>query len=183
MNNRLITLFSIVALMVSLGSFSYAYFNKTKVGFVRSADLFQGYVGMKEAKARYDEKVTVWQSNYDTLLKDYQASVNNFNLTYNKLNAKEKEERKQLLKSQISNLEQYKATLQEKIEKEDNALTDGVYNQVNTYIKEYGEKNGYTVILGTMTGGNILFAKDYIDVTDEVMKGLNEKFKGETIKK
>jgi hypothetical protein len=32
----------------------------------------------------------------------------------------------------------------------------GVFDKVNVYLNEYGKKHHYTIIFGTMSGGNIL---------------------------
>jgi outer membrane protein len=47
---------------------------------------------------------------------------------------------------------------------------------VNEYVKRYGEKNGYTIILANTQIGNIAYAEDRIDITDEVLKGLNSEY-------
>lgn len=178
MNQKVLTVLVTIAIVLSAFSLFYSTKSSPKIGYVRSADLFQGYLGMKEAKTKYEIKVNAWQANFDTLSKDYQTSLSKFNLDYGKLSAQEKQERKLLLQSQMQNLERYKETIEEKVSKEDEALTEGVYNQINTYIKQYGEAQGYTVIMGTGNGGIILYGKEHADITNDVLKGLNDTYKG-----
>lgn len=178
MKNKLTIFLSVIALVVSAGSIVLYYFNTPKIGYVRSVELFEKYEGMKDAKKKYEQKVGSIQSNYDTLAKDYQYSLNKLNLDFAKLNEREKNERTTLLKSQLANLQQYKQNLEEQIQKEDDILTEGIYNQMNAYIKEFGESHGFTMILGTTNNGNILYAKDYVDVTEKVLIGLNKKYSG-----
>jgi len=54
-----------------------------------------------------------------------------------------------------------------------------VINQVNSFIKEYGTQHNYNIIFGTTQGGNIVYAVDALNITDDVLKSLNEKHKGE----
>jgi outer membrane protein len=178
MNNRIVSILVVIALGLGIFSVVYGQLTKPKIGYIKSQELFEGYEGMKEARAKYEEKVGSWQSNFDTLSRDYQQSLVRFDKDYNKLGAKEKAEKTQLLRSQMQNLEQYKQTIEEKAKKEDEALTQGIYNQVNEYIKKYGESHGYTIILGTTSNGNILYGKEHVDITEEVLKGLNSDYKG-----
>lgn len=182
MNQKVLILAVALAIVLSCTSLLYSYTQKPKIGYIKSAELFEGFVGMKEAKAKYDQKVGAWQANFDTLSKDYQQGLSRFDKDYNKMGTRERAEKTQLLRSQMQNLEQYKQTIEENIKKEDDALSQGVYNQVNTYIKQYGEEHGYTIILGTTSNGNILYGKDHVDITEQVLKGLNINYKGENSK-
>ncbi|MGB3145828.1 MAG: OmpH family outer membrane protein, partial [Maribacter sp.] len=54
---------------------------------------------------------------------------------------------------------------------------DSIVKTVKQEIKEYGKSNGYTYILGGGDGGSVLYGKDTNDLTDEIVKILNEKYK------
>ncbi|MCY1373737.1 Outer membrane protein (OmpH-like) [compost metagenome] len=54
---------------------------------------------------------------------------------------------------------------------------DSVVSKVRKYIKEYGKKNGYTYIYGTGDAATILYAKDQLDLTDKIVKELNDNYK------
>lgn len=182
MNQKLLTISVAVAIALSCFAVVYSYTQKPKIGYIKSTELFEGFVGMKEAKAKYEQKVGAWQANFDTLSKDYHQSLLRFDREYQQMGAKERAEKTTLLRSQMQNLEQYKQTIEEKFKKEDDALTQGVYNQVNTYVKQYGEEQGYTIILGTTNNGNILYGRDQVDITERVLKGLNDTYKGQAAK-
>jgi outer membrane protein len=49
------------------------------------------------------------------------------------------------------------------------ALIDSVMN----FLKRYNEKYKFDYILGFTKGGNILYANDTLDVTNDVIKELN----------
>ena len=56
-------------------------------------------------------------------------------------------------------------------------MMEGVLNQVNSFVQDYGRKKGYDVIFGTTLSGNILYGKEVIDITNEVVEGLNQTYK------
>jgi outer membrane protein len=57
-------------------------------------------------------------------------------------------------------------------------MTSDVVTQVNAYLKKYGESKGYTVILAATEYGNLAYADDDLDITDEVLEGLNKEYSG-----
>jgi outer membrane protein len=66
-------------------------------------------------------------------------------------------------------------TLQEQSGKENDSLV----KRIKTYIKDYGKKNGYDYIYGTGdSSATVLYAKDGYDITEILIKELNDSYKG-----
>lgn len=66
---------------------------------------------------------------------------------------------------------------------EDNSTLQSEYNeqvltQINQYVKEYGIMKDHSLILGADGSGVVMYAKDNIEVTDEVLGFINNKYKG-----
>lgn len=55
---------------------------------------------------------------------------------------------------------------------------DTIVSQMRKYIKDYGKKKGYDYIYGTGDAASVLYAKDSYDITDELIKEFNDKYKG-----
>ena len=52
--------------------------------------------------------------------------------------------------------------------------------KVKDFVAEYGKENGYTYIFGSNESANIMYAKDGLDITDEIVKKLNESYSGKS---
>jgi outer membrane protein len=178
MNTKsLIIIFALAFFASLVGIITWTNYTRPNLAYVNSGKLVEGYLGMKEAKTIYKDKMSKWKSNMDTLQLDFQRSVNKYNLEATSLSKKDREERENYLKKQEMNIRQYASSLDEKAKEEDDRMTEGVLNQINSYVKEFGEKKGYDLILGVTSDGNILYGKDAIDITNEVLKGINENYK------
>lgn len=59
-----------------------------------------------------------------------------------------------------------------------NKYDNEIWTKLNQYIKEYGEKNKLKIIFGVSGQGNIMYAKEGIDKTEEIIKYVNERYKG-----
>lgn len=160
----------------------FLFLNRTKIGYVNTGPLIEGYVGMKEARNNYQSQSQIWQANIDTLQLDFQRAVNKYNIQLPELYQQEKATQQASLKQMQDNIIQYTNAIKEKAQKEDERITKGVLNQINSYIGEYGEKHGFDIILGTTASGSLLYAKDKIDITEDILKGLNESYNPSLLK-
>jgi outer membrane protein len=50
---------------------------------------------------------------------------------------------------------------------------------IKKFIKSYGKEKGYAYIYGTGEANTVLYAEDKYDITKEIIKLLNEKYKAE----
>lgn len=58
-----------------------------------------------------------------------------------------------------------------------------VLEYINQYLEEYNKEHGYQYILAKQFPGPILYSDSSLDITAEVIAGLNEKYKAEKDKK
>jgi outer membrane protein len=165
---------SLVALVVGVINF----YQTPRIAYARSYDLIDKYDGMKEARMTFEAKKSAWQSNIDSLTQGLQNAIGKFNTESHSLSPAQKNELQQFLAGKEQELIHYTKAVEEKAQEEDKQMMQAVLNQVNSYVEEYGQKNGYDVILGTSVSGSVLFAGKSLDVTEEILKGLNESYHG-----
>lgn len=55
---------------------------------------------------------------------------------------------------------------------------DTIISQMKKLIKEHGKKKGFDYIYGTGDAATVLYAKDSYDITKDILKEMNDKFKG-----
>ncbi len=51
---------------------------------------------------------------------------------------------------------------------------DSMITKVKDFVKDYGEENDYTYIFGSNESANIIYAKEGLDITQEILEELNE---------
>ena len=64
-------------------------------------------------------------------------------------------------------------------EKEQIAKNKAMRDSITNFIKEYNATKGYDFIL-TRVGDEILYANEAYDITEEIVEGLNQRYKGTT---
>lgn len=147
---------------------------KNKIAFVKSSVMLDEYDGMKEAKKVYKLKVDKWAQQIDSLEQIYNSEKEKLQyLTNIQRNAEERR-----LASLYNKFMQIKSSIETKAKQEDEEMTNSVLKQVNSYIEKYSEENGYDIVIGTTATGNLLYGTDEIDITEDLIRGLNVNYKG-----
>jgi outer membrane protein len=148
-----------------------------RIVYVDSMKLVSQYEGMKAARQELEAKVSVWKSNVDSLKAELEQKIAVYEKGKGKMSATERNLTEELLTTKQEQFMNYQQVIEEKIRKEDQELTNKVLSKVNDYIKNYGRDKGYEIIMAATQVGNIVYAKEGNDITDEIVKGLNNEFK------
>lgn len=151
----------------------FHYESQRSLVFVDAQRIVAGYKGAKAARRELEEKSAVWKANLDTLRGELEGKIKEYDQRKAKMTAKEKQLTEELIRTKQDQFINYQQAIQDKARQEDQELSQKVLDKVNDYIKRYGTRNGYKIILAATQYGNIAYAQDGIDVTDEVLKGLN----------
>jgi outer membrane protein len=54
--------------------------------------------------------------------------------------------------------------------------TDQLLTNIQDYLKQYNKSDKYDMVIGYSKGGGVLYAKEDLDITQDVLKGLNEDY-------
>ena len=65
----------------------------------------------------------------------------------------------------------------EQLQQESGTEMDSLVSNVKKFIKDYGKEKGYDYIYGTGEAVSILYAQEKYDITNEIVKSLNDKYK------
>ena len=174
--NKLALPLSIIAILISVFSFFYSQQSSSELVYVDVNKLLDGYNRTKLVKAEYEEKAKVLNANVDSLMTDWQKELKLYEKERSSMSKKELELKQQILSNKQQQLNTYQQAIQKQIAEEDQKSTQTVINDINDYIEEYGKKNNYKLIFGASGSGNIMYADEISDLTDEILKGLNEDF-------
>ncbi|MEP5341897.1 MAG: OmpH family outer membrane protein [Algibacter sp.] len=176
--NKLALPVSLIALAVSVFSIFKLQSSSEQV-YVDVNKLLDGYKRTKIVRAAFDEKAKTLNANVDSLMTDWQKEIKTYEKERSKMSKKELELKQELLSNKQQQINNYQQAIQKQIQEEDKKSTQTVINDINDYVKEYGKKNNHKIIFGASGSGNIMYASDASDLTEDVLTGLNAEFEGE----
>lgn len=168
-----------LSVLAILGAATSLFLNlrSEEIVYVDSTVLLEKYQGMLDARAEFQKKASAWQANIDTLESEVKSAIMDYEKGVSKMTAKEKELSQELIRTKQQQFRDYQQAIQQQSQQEDLAMTQQVLDRVNVFIREYGKKKNYKIILGT-SQGNIVYAEDGLDITDEVVELLNADYLG-----
>jgi len=157
----------------------WAKLSAPKIAYIKSAELVNEYIGMREAIEMFQNKQKEWKTNLITLQKELEKSIADYQRDSLNLSDEQRINRKVTILKLREDMIRYSNVVNEKAAEEDNKMTQGVLNQINSFVEKYSKQNGYSVIFGTTASGNLMYAEEYMDITDEVLDALNKDYKGQ----
>jgi outer membrane protein len=108
----------------------------------------------------------------------YQKQVNDYQDRYNKglITRSEATNIEQQLYTRQQQLLQLQQSLSDDLTEKQNVMNRQLIDAIMQYLNENRTQYNYRYVLGTSFGGNILYAHDSLDITDDVIAGLNEEY-------
>lgn len=134
------------------------------------------FKGAITARKSYEVKVKTWQLRIDTLATEVQNALRAYEKSVAKMPLNEQQLSKQLISTKQQQLADYQRAVQENAQQEDKKLTQGIISEINAFLLEYGKNNHYEIILIANQSGTIAYAREGLDITEDVVKGLNEAY-------
>jgi outer membrane protein len=151
--------------------------SKSELVYVDSKKLLLGYKGMEKAKAAFEIKAAKYRTNIDSLGEELEQMISVYEKQKKSLSAAEQKKNEGLIAAKQQQYLGYGQNVNEILKKEDDALTAEVMGKINEYLKKYGREKGHRIILAATLYGNIAYADEDTDITDDVLKGLNEAYR------
>jgi len=89
---------------------------------------------------------------------------------------KERAEKENDLGMKQQQLMQRKEELLNRLDEQQSSSSEELYAKLNAYLKKNNQGRNYSFVLGYQRGGGILFANDSLNITKEVIQGLNKEY-------
>lgn len=179
MQQRVLLIIGILNLLAIICiSITLLILQQERVVYVDTTKLLHNYKGMQTARMSFQNKTATWKANIDTLASEVQKLIAKYERESKSMTVKERSLSQELIRSKQKQFADYREAIDVQVQQEDTKMTNEVLSQVNVYLKKYGEEKGYQVILAATEYGNLAYADEDLDVTDEVLEGLNKEFIG-----
>ena len=165
-----------------LASLTYAFVIQPgggKVVYVETGVLLERYDGMKTARMLIDAKNKEFSAGVDSLINLFQEDLKAYEKNRKKMSDKERELKEELLRVRQQQVGNYQQAMQKKAKESEQSLTQTQINRINEFLKSYGKAKGYKYILGANGSGNVVYAEDHLNITEDVLEGLNKQYKAE----
>ncbi len=151
-----------------------------KIAFVEVDSIMSQYNFCKDYSKILEKRANNSQSALASQEKNLQAAVQNFQnkLQSNGFSSQQEAERQQAaLQRQQDQLLASRDRLAGELQSQTDKFNEALHDSLQNFIAKYNKDKKFSIIL-TKQGDNILYADKALDITAEVVAGLNKAYKG-----
>lgn len=151
-----------------------AYVNQDTV--LKYYDFVKVNKGKLEAKIKsFGDQLTARQNSLQREVQAYQAGASN--LTIGQARTIEED-----LQKKGQNLQMYQQSLEQQMMEENARVSQELYEKITAYLKDYSKERGIAVVIKYDRESDLLFGGDSLDISKDIIKGLNDAWKIESEK-
>jgi len=160
-------------IMVVLVAAGLTSCNEQKTAYVDTTKLIQEYKEMKDVEQEFTSKSDKVKVQLDSLAQSFQAEVKVYQENMAGMSAAVRKETEDGLMQKQQAIQQQQQMMGNQLRQESDVVIDSIVTKVKDYVKDYGKKNNYTYIFGSNESANIMYAKEGLDITEEILEKLN----------
>ncbi|MEN1784681.1 MAG: OmpH family outer membrane protein [Bacteroidota bacterium] len=151
--------------------------DQNKIGYVEYISLMDDYQEKIDIENKYKVKSEAMNKKRDSLAQAIQLEYQAVQTRVQSMSEKKAQEEIGLLQQKSQFLGQQLQQEEQQLKSAGQTEMDSLVSKVNKEIEEYGDANGFTYILGAGDGASVLYGNDSKDLTEQILKILNDKYK------
>ncbi|MCQ2185917.1 MAG: OmpH family outer membrane protein [Bacteroidales bacterium] len=121
--------------------------------------------------ATIQQEVTRRQKNLENAINDFQNKINKGLMTSAAAQAQQ-----QKLQEQDAAFQQFAQQKQAEIMEEQQVMMNVLADAIKTYIEKYNQEKGFAMILTNQAGVPVIAGDESLNITDEIIEGLNKEY-------
>lgn len=150
---------------------------EVKTAYVDTSELMKEYTEAKDLEAKYKAKSEEKGKQLEAEINRFKQEAANFQAQAQANGQAWAQQKGAELQKREQQLGYAQQALSQELQAESGKEMDSLVSGVKKFIKAYGKEKGYAYIYGTGDAASILYAEDKFDITKEIIKALNDKYK------
>ena len=148
-----------------------------KIGYVDNVKLMDEYQQKIDVESKFKVKADALAKKRDSISQAFQMEAQAFQTKAQSMSQSKAQEEYAAMQQKGQIIGQQLQQQDQQLRMEGQTEMDSIVSKVKEEIKSYGKTNGYSYILGGGDGGSVLYGTEANDLTDEIVKILNDKYK------
>ena len=150
-----------------------------RIAYINSDSVLEHYEYLKANRVTMEEKTKKIEQEYRNRAQGLQNEITAYqrnvtNMTLGQVKAVEED-----LGKKQQNLQMYQQSISQQLMAEEAKLNKELYDRVTAYLKKYAKDKNLHVVLKYDPTSDLLFAGEALDVSNDVIKGLNAEYQVE----
>ena len=151
-----------------------------RIVYINMDTLLNNYTQSRELNEAFLKKLEANRTELNIKVKNFDRESAEFRnkVVNGGFMTRERAEQAQMdLMIKQQNLQKLQQEMTENAQREQMEINRKLYDAITNFLTEYNKAKGFQLILSTTLGGNVLFAQEGFDITNDVVNQLNEQYK------
>tara|TARA_R110002167_G_scaffold41560_4_gene126804 strand:+ start:3951 stop:4457 length:507 start_codon:yes stop_codon:yes gene_type:complete len=148
-----------------------------KIGYVDNVTLMNEYQAKIDVETKFKAKAELMGRKKDSISQAFQIEAQAFQAKAASMSQTKAQEEYALIQQKGQFIGQQIQQEEQQLQLQGQTEMDSIVSTVKKEVKAYGKSNGYSYILGGGDGGSVLYGTEANDLTKEMVKILNDKYK------
>jgi outer membrane protein len=147
----------------------------TDIAYIRLDSIIQKYDYYHDLKRELEQKATKKGAEFQTKVNALQTDAKDFNAKYEKmlLTNSEVEEQSRRIRQREEELQQENQQIMKDFAEEEAVMSRKIFDAIQVYVEKYNVEKKYALILNAAT---IIVGSPSMDITSEILNGLNREY-------
>lgn len=147
--------------------------------YVNGDSLLENYDYFKKAKKDFEAKTARTENEIAGKRSILEKDFANYQQQGANMTAEQRAKIEEALMRKEQELRAYSESAATKLQEEQVKFNEKLFDKVSDYLKEHTKGKKYKIVMNYTKGTGILYANDSLDITSEVLKGLNDQYQKE----
>ena len=148
-----------------------------KSAYIDTSKMMEESTESKDIEAKYKDKAKVMGSQLDAEVSRWKSEAANFQKNAQANGQAWAQQKGAELQKREQQLTYAQEGMLRQLQQESGVEMDSLVKTYKKIIKDYGKEKGYDYIYGTGEANSVLYAKDQYDITKDIIKMVNDKYK------
>lgn len=153
-----------------------------KIAYINSDTVLKYYEYLKVNKDKLESKTKKMTDDYRNRVMSLQNEIQAYQRNVSSMTLGQARSAEEDLGKKQQNLQMYEQSLQQQLMQEEQKLNKELYDRITAFLKGYGKDNGLQVVLKYDQSSDVLYGGEPLDISQDVIKGLNEQYQTEKTK-
>lgn len=146
------------------------------IAYVNSDSLLKNYDFFKDLEKQLIAKRDKLNIEYQNRAEGLQKEFVNFQGTAGNMTISQARAVEEDLRKKQQNLMMYQEQLGQQLMGEEAKMNSELYDKVSEYLRDYGLNKNLQLVLTYTKGSGVLYANDSLDITNQIIVGLNQAY-------
>ncbi|HYF69369.1 MAG TPA: OmpH family outer membrane protein [Ohtaekwangia sp.] len=149
------------------------------IAYINSDTVLKYYDYLKVSREELEVKTQKMDQDFRNRAQGLQNEIAAYQRNVNSMTLGQVKATEEDLTKKQQNLQLYQQSLSQQLMQEESKLNRELYDRVTAFLDKYGKEKGLQVVLKYDPTSDVLHVNEALDISQDVIKGLNEEYKQE----